>query len=157
MFQKFAAPSAPEIGLFGWFSPKILVFLELKVTPPFRKSPPSIAALIVTYLHLEKYSNKHRFLTCKDTDRHSSHDHHLLHHKHHYSIPYQLSHDFTPSPRILNPRLIFNKSLAFLGPIETHGRKIRLRRLHMSVSVCVCERVQTDNHIITNKDKNVYR
>ena len=35
MFQKFSVPSAPKIGLFGRFLPKILVFLDLKV-PPFK-------------------------------------------------------------------------------------------------------------------------
>ena len=35
MFQKFSAPSTPKIGLFGRFLPKILVFLDLKVTAIF--------------------------------------------------------------------------------------------------------------------------
>ena len=41
IFQNFLAPSAPTIGLLGRFLHKILVFLDLKVTPQcFSKSLP---------------------------------------------------------------------------------------------------------------------
>ena len=52
MFQKFSAPSAPTIGLLGRFLLKILVFLDLKVTPPpnFWQVTPPIEALINIYI-----------------------------------------------------------------------------------------------------------
>ena len=40
MFQKILAPSEPKIGHFGRFLPKILVFLDLKVTTSLASHSP---------------------------------------------------------------------------------------------------------------------